>query len=266
MTFISYAQNFEDVMLWRALKHIDKGCYVDIGAQHPVVHSVSKAFYEHGWRGVHLEPVPYYADLLRTDRPDETVMQIALSDTEGFVELNVIPDTGLSTVVDKHAVDHAKLGFKSQKLKVKTLPLSKALQSLNGKDVHWLKIDVEGLEESVLRGWDSKVLRPWVLVVEATLPMTQDLSHEIWDPIVAAAGYQFVYFDGLNRFYVANEHNELLPSFLLPPNVFDDFTFSSTSHFVAHLINQNDATLNAKNYRFLRWIYKTANRVLNIFK
>ena len=32
MSFISYAQNFEDVMLWRALKHISEGFYIDIGA------------------------------------------------------------------------------------------------------------------------------------------------------------------------------------------------------------------------------------------
>ena len=40
--FTSYAQNFEDVMLWRALKHVQKGTYVDVGAQHPVIDSVSK--------------------------------------------------------------------------------------------------------------------------------------------------------------------------------------------------------------------------------
>jgi len=75
MTFISYAQNFEDVMLWRALKHIEHGCYVDVGAQHPVIDSVSKAFYERGWRGIHIEPVAHYAELLRLDRPDEKVLQ-----------------------------------------------------------------------------------------------------------------------------------------------------------------------------------------------
>jgi len=32
MTFISYAQNFEDVMLYRTLKHIEKGFYIDVGA------------------------------------------------------------------------------------------------------------------------------------------------------------------------------------------------------------------------------------------
>src|SRR4026208_224659 len=100
MSFVSYAQNFEDVMLWRALKHIEKGLYVGVGAQPPVIGLFSKAFYERGWRGIHIEPVPQYAELLRQDRPDETVLQVALGDTEGMLELNVIPDTGLSTAVD----------------------------------------------------------------------------------------------------------------------------------------------------------------------
>ena len=56
MNFISYAQNYEDVILWRALKHIEKGFYIDIGANDPVIESVSNAFYEKGWRGINIEP------------------------------------------------------------------------------------------------------------------------------------------------------------------------------------------------------------------
>ena len=42
--FKSYAQNFEDLMLYRALGHLERGFYIDIGAQHPKIDSVSKAF------------------------------------------------------------------------------------------------------------------------------------------------------------------------------------------------------------------------------
>ena len=61
MQIISYAQNFEDVILWRALKHVERGFYIDVGAQDPVINSVSLAFYEKGWRGVHVEPTKFYA-------------------------------------------------------------------------------------------------------------------------------------------------------------------------------------------------------------
>ena len=226
MSFVSYAQNFEDLMLWRALGHVERGTYVDVGAQHPVVDSVSKAFYQQGWRGVHIEPVPYYADMLRQDRPDETVLQVALGATEGVLALNVIPRTGLSTAVDQYAHVHHEHGFPAQQIHVPMLTLKTALGMLAGRDVHWLKVDVEGFEEQVLAGWDSTVLRPWILVVEATVPGSARTDYARWEPLARDAGYRFVYFDGLNRFYIAHEHPELAAAFGAPPNVFDDVRLS----------------------------------------
>lgn len=227
MSFVSYAQNFEDLMLWRALRHVAGGLYVDVGAQHPRTDSVSRGFYEQGWRGVHVEPVRQFADLLRADRPDETVLEVALSDVPGTLALNVFPDTGLSTAVARHADSHVQAyALPHRRVEVPMLTLATALGALAGRQVHWLKIDVEGYEEQVLRGWDSKVLRPWVMVIEATVPGSTEPDYAHWDPIVVAAGYRFVYFDGLNRFYVAEEHAELAAAFGTPPNVFDDVTLS----------------------------------------
>lgn len=209
-------------MLWRALGHIANGVYVDVGAQHPRIDSVSRVFYERGWRGIHIEPVSAFVDMLRQDRPDETVLQVAIGASEGTLELNVFADTGLSTAVELYAARHQEeRGYEVQRITVPVLTLNAALRALEGKDVHWLKIDVEGFEEQVLRGWKSDRLRPWVLVIEATIPNSPEMDYESWDPIVTAAGYRFVYFDGLNRFYIANEHEELAAAFAVPPNIFD---------------------------------------------
>jgi len=89
--------------------------------------------------------------------------------------------------------------------------------------VHFLKVDVEGFEEAVLRGNQWQLHRPWVVVVEATLPMSQTESYQGWEPILLNADYLFAYADGLNRFYVAKEHANLLEVFKYPPNVFDEF-------------------------------------------
>ena len=90
--FKSYAQNFEDLMLYRALGWVEHGFYIDVGAQHPEVDSVSKAFFDRGWRGVHVEPVPYYADLLREARPGDQVIEAAISDRVGQTEKPLLPD------------------------------------------------------------------------------------------------------------------------------------------------------------------------------
>ncbi|WP_285413495.1 FkbM family methyltransferase [Variovorax sp. efr-133-TYG-130] len=231
MTFISYAQNFEDVMLWRALKHVPAGMYIDVGAQDPVVDSVSKAFYEQGWRGIHVEPVPRYADMLRRDRPDETVLQLALSDQAGILELAVFDDTGLSTGIKEFAESHrTQHGLAHRIVPTPMLTMRTAFASLAGRPVHWLKIDVEGLEEAVLRGWDSEALRPWIIVIEATVPMSTEVRYQGAEDILLAARYEFVYFDGLNRFYLAAEHLELRAAFSSPPNVFDGVRLSGLAN------------------------------------
>src|SRR4051812_20874799 len=111
LTMTSHSQNFEDVILWRALKHVERGTYIDIGAQDPVVDSVSLAFYKQGWRGVHVEPVPSYADKLRMERPDERVIEAAISPKEGTIPFFEIPDTGLSTGNAATVQRHEAAGF-----------------------------------------------------------------------------------------------------------------------------------------------------------
>lgn len=80
MTFISYAQNFEDIRLWRALKHFENGFYIDVGANQPTVDSVTKAFYERGWTGINIEPVQIYHDALCQERPKDINLQCVAGD------------------------------------------------------------------------------------------------------------------------------------------------------------------------------------------
>lgn len=230
---ISYAQNFEDVMLWRALGHVQGGRYVDIGAQSPEVDSVSRLFHERGWRGIHVEPMPDYATQLRQSRPDDLVIQAAIGATAGSLTFYEIAETGLSTSKQEIADKHAGSGFKVRETVVPAMTLDDLLSSFHGPDLHWLKIDVEGAEQDVLKGWTTSPIRPWVVVVESTLPLTKSESHGAWEPLLSAKGYRFAYFDGLNRFYVSGVHEELLAAFTCGPNVFDDFSLAPSSAFCA---------------------------------
>jgi hypothetical protein len=89
--------------------------------------------------------------------------------------------------------------------------------------VHFLKVDVEGFEADVLRGMDFSICRPWIVVVEAIMPNSRDSNHAAWEALVTDHQYRFVWFDGLNRYYVAEEHAELAQHLQLQPNVFDDY-------------------------------------------
>lgn len=229
MTMVSYAQNFEDVMLWRALGHVQSGFYVDVGAQRPDVDSVTRLFYDLGWRGINIEPVEQWHRELVDRRPRDINVNVAAGRSEGEIELRVFSDTGLSTAVDAFASDHAERGFVPEIRQVRVRTLQSICEEFHVAPIHFLKIDVEGFECDVLAGLDLDRVRPWVVVVEATLPNSRITNFEAWEGILLGADYQFAYFDGLNRFYVAVEHSELLQSFAAPPNVFDDFTLSGTA-------------------------------------
>lgn len=231
MSIVSYAQNFEDVMLWRALGHVPNGFYIDVGAQHPVIDSVSKAFYEHGWRGIHVEAIPSNAALLMQDRPDETVLQVALSNEPGILEFYEVVGTGLSTGDKAVAESHQAQGFTVCTLTVPSITLADVFDQAGEKDIHWLKIDVECMEMRVISGWGHSKALPWVVVVESTFPNSQIENHEEWEPLLQKRGYTMVYFDSLNRFYVAENHADLAQSFRLPPNIFDRFFLSGTTPY-----------------------------------
>lgn len=245
--FISYAQNFEDVMLWRALKHVTNGFYIDIGAQDPVVDSVSLAFYEHGWRGVHVEPTNQYFSKLRVARPDEMVLQVAIGNAADSLTFYEFENTGLSTADPVIAKKHTKAGFDPIQITVDVISLDSLFDLIGNREVHWLKIDVEGMEKTVLDSWRVSDITPWLLVIESTEPSSQKESYKEWEQIVLDKGYQFVYFDGLNRFYISPEQPSLASAFTSPPSVFDGFMLSGkASHSFYKIVETKAQVAEAK--------------------
>ena len=222
---ISYAQNYEDVVLMRALGNVGQGFYIDVGALAPEFHSVTKAFYDRGWSGINLEPNPHCQSELMAHRPRDVNLGVAIGDKPGPLVLHVFADTGLSTFDASIAAGHIESGWRETHYEVEVLTLEEVWRRHvpDGRDVHFLKIDVEGFEHQAIVGNDWKRYRPWIVLVEATLPMTQSPSHMSWEPILLAADYLHAYSDGLNRFYVAAEHAKLIPALAVPPNFFDDF-------------------------------------------
>lgn len=222
VTFVSFAQNFEDVLLWRALHDVEQGRYLDIGAQDPTQDSVSLAFYNAGWRGVHVEATPVYAERLRQARPDEVVIEAAVTDATGPIEFYEIPETGLSTGKSDIAERHSENGYEKRKIIVPCVRLDKLL-AMEADDFHWMKIDVEGMEPEVLRSWGKSGRRPWIVVVESTVPSSQEPTEHLWIDEMVGRGYREVHFDGLSRYFVHEAHDDLTGHFAAPPNVFDLF-------------------------------------------
>lgn len=253
--FRSYAQNGEDIVLWRALGAIDGGTYVDVGAADPDDDSVTKAFYERGWSGLNVEPAAEHVERLQTARQRDVVVQACAGEQHGTVVLHHVVGTGLSSVVAE-AVDRIEPGTREivdEEVPMRRLDDILSVAGFCDRDIHFLKVDVEGFERQVLLGVDLKVWRPWVVVVEATLPNSTEQVHHEWESLLLDAGYAFCMFDGLNRFYASPEHPELIPVLGYPACVFDH-PFMTPAH--AQLLSEYDNLL-AGNSR-LQTMYESA--------
>jgi FkbM family methyltransferase len=222
VTWVSYAQNYEDVVLARVLADVPTGFYVDAGAQDPRMDSVTRAFYERGWHGINLEPVPHWHARLVADRPRDANLAVAAGAAPGEIRFFEVGDSGLSTGNAAFAARHRAAGHRVDERRVPVQRLDAICTEQGVGAIHFLKVDVEGAEAEVLAGMDFARWRPWVVLVEATEPNSRTRNHADWEPLLLGHGYAFAYDDGVNRFYLADEHAALAPRFG-PPTVLDDF-------------------------------------------
>ncbi len=223
---MSFAQNGEDVVLWRALQSVARGRYVEVGANDPTIDSISRPFYDRGWSGLVIEPVPALAQSYCSERPRDVVVEAAItSDDVDEVVLHHVENTGLSTLVDEIGEEHQRSGFAVTDVAVPARTLDDVLSEhlTDDEDIHFLVIDTEGAEAKVLQSVDLSRWRPWVLVIESTAPRSARPTHGEWESDVLAAGYQFCLFDGLSRWYVAKERAELAPALGYPACALDTY-------------------------------------------
>lgn len=210
-------------MLARALSDVEAGFYIDVGAQDPEDGSVTKHFYDQGWSGLNFEPSETYHARLSAERPRDLTLRCAVGDRPGNVTFYELADTGLSTIIEAVSEDFS--GSRTEHT-VPMTTLDGACTAYGVTTVHFLKIDVEGAEELVLRGTRFEAVRPWIVVVEATRPNSTEPHFAHWEPLLTERGYQFVYADGLNRFYLADEQAHRASAFAVPPNYCDGFVLA----------------------------------------
>ena len=221
---ISYSLNHEDVRLWKALTGIDTVTYVDVGAGHPVEHSDTRLFHDRGWRGVNIEPGPYFGELA-ADRPDDVNLDLAVANASGPARFALAIDHPNLSSLDLSAVENPALPTTQWSVvEVTTRRLDSILdESIDDRTIGFLKIDVEGTEADVIASNDWTRHRPIVVVVEAVSPGTFEPTHHDWEPLLVGAGYLFAHDDGINRFYAREDHPEVGARLALPVSPADGF-------------------------------------------
>jgi len=212
-TFVTYAQNREDLIIAAFLTHVKDGFYVDVGAAHPVIDSVTKYFYDCGWSGINIEPIKRLHKLFNEQRPRDINLNYGIGNQESTLMLREYAGMeGRSTFSDNEKQEYAPIAkYKEYPVKIRTL--ESILSEVEPAKIHFLKIDVEGFEYEVLSGNNWERYRPELICIEA------NRVAENCQLLLAANGYKNIFFDGLNEYYLAREALNRLGSFNFARNV-----------------------------------------------
>jgi FkbM family methyltransferase len=211
---LSYAQHLEDYHLDLIFGERAAGFYIDVGAGHPVADNVSCLFYLKGWRGIVVEPQADLLALYEHVRPRDSREGCALGCEAGEVEFHVVDRLhGFSTTMPAFAAQAANfgVGYSTRRVPMKTL--ASLCEEHNVPTIDFLKIDVEGAEGEVLAGNDWTRWRPRVVLCEAVAPGSMAENWNGWEPFLLGQNYEFMMFDGLNRWYLAREASDLRERF-----------------------------------------------------
>ena len=165
---ISYSSNKEDVIIDILTGFKPNGIYIDVGANHPDIISVTKKFYDRGWRGVNIEPNYDNYLLFLEKRKRDINLNFGIAEKEGevdfFFKLNATIAESTGFTFSKKVYDERRYDFKSRK--VKTIPLKKVFEDNGLVFADFINIDTEGFENEVLKGNDWKKYKAGVLCVE----------------------------------------------------------------------------------------------------
>lgn len=174
----AYSQYGEDVYAVSKFRNKRDGFYVDVGAYHPHLYSVTYALYKRGWHGIAIDPNPITKVLFNIFRPRDTFVCTGVG--KGVRVYKQFNDGAYNTFVD---------GEGGQVL----CSLADILSKHRVTSIDFMNIDVEGMDLGVLQTHDWNIL-PKVISVEA------EIGSQI-QQYLEGKGYVLSGFLGLTLFF-----------------------------------------------------------------
>lgn len=138
---VSFSQGVEDYDIRKYFKDVYKGRFLDIGAADGVTFSNTRILYDMGFNGVAVEPSPNFCKALAENCPRVKIVQAALTDKDGPVELYHTPDF-TSTLSESHKSRWEKV-TQYTKLGVDGICWN-TLMAEHGTDFDFINLDIEG--------------------------------------------------------------------------------------------------------------------------
>ena len=207
---ISWAHNAEDVMLLRIFGQKKQGTWIDVGANQPSHGSVTRNFYELGWRGINVEPIETLHRHLVAERPEDINICGGASDRTG--EAMFYQDESnseCSTFENVVARQYGAEGHAIRDIAVPVMTLAEICRRhlRHGQHIDFLTLDVNGHDLAVLAGHDFEAYRPSVILAQVTPERASAV-----DVMLAEHGYGRRWRDGASNWYVDSLRGDAGPS------------------------------------------------------
>ena len=170
------------------------GYYVDIGANEPIKESQTYHLEKLGWKGLLIEALPYYANLLRKQRKGKVIQYAVSSPKNHNKKLKFIVAGGHSTLNE----DLIALGdFSNKTITVLCRTIDSILEDNKVlANFDFISIDIEGHENEMFKGFSLKKWQPKLILLEDHV-----INHQKHN-FMKANGYQVILRTGLNSWYV----------------------------------------------------------------
>ena len=182
---LSYSQEGEDLILARYFEGKNNGFFVDVGAHHPIRFSNTYKFYQLGWRGINIDPLPGSMKTFNELRTNDINLEIAVLNSEkDELDYYSFNEPALNTFNKDLAFSIEKQGrYKLvESIKLESFKLSTILENhvKEGQIIDFLTIDVEGMDFEVLKSNNWGKYRPEYIVLESlNSTIENDMKSEI---------------------------------------------------------------------------------------
>jgi hypothetical protein len=169
---ISYSQEGEDLIIDRLINSQKNGFYVDIGAHHPFRFSNTFKFYLRGWNGLNIDASPGSMNAFHEARKRDINLEIAIGvgEDEELMDYYLFDEPALNTLSKEVATRKTKLyNYKvNHTIKIKTYNINWVLENYlpTVTEIDFLTIDVEGLDEMILKTLNFNKFRPKIILFE----------------------------------------------------------------------------------------------------
>jgi len=165
----TYSQTGEDRIIVHLINELglEKASYIDIGAYEPYFLSNTALLYEKGYRGINIEPNPDNFKRFLEWRKEDINLNIGIFSSDDTIEYFFMENDTLNTFSKEEAHLYQSKGISNIK-KTSQIKVHPVMNIIEQYQIHpnILSLDVEGLDELILRSINYDIWKPSIICVE----------------------------------------------------------------------------------------------------